>query len=636
MKKASAKSATPKPKKEGPRSSAHGVCWNLGDLYKDLKDKQIESHYQTALKRAREFEKKYKGKLAPKPKLSGKQLGQMVQEYEEILMLRDRPHIYAHLLFASDTQNPDYGRKLREMQNRSTEITKHLIFVDLEWCAVADADAKKLLADAAVKKYRHYLEASRRYKPHLLSEAEEKVIDEIENTGSRAFTRLFDELLGAMNFTVKVKGETRTMSEQEALSLLYNPDRDTRQAAAQALTEGFKAGLKPITFIFNTLVDHHTVVDRLRSYADPMASRNLSNDIEPKTVDALLKTCDANTGLVSRYYKLKAKLLGLKKLYDYDRYAPISADMPSCSWAESKELIIDAYREFSPELGRIVEEFYRKNWIDAELRPGKRGGAFCAGTTPDVHPYILTNYSDKLRDAVTMAHELGHGVHQYLSRKQGYLQSDTPLTLAETASVFGEMLTFHRLMGRQTNPAVKLALLCSKIEDAFATVFRQACMTRFEQKLHAARRKEGELTPETIGKFWMETNRAMFGDSVDLTDNYSFWWCYIPHFIHTPFYCYAYSFGELLVLSLYARYRKEGKSFVPKYLELLASGGSDNPVNLVKKMGLDIAKPSFWQDGMNIIEEMLTEAEHLAGVVAKGGVRSSASPKVKKVAGRRK
>ncbi|HNV72899.1 MAG TPA: M3 family metallopeptidase, partial [Candidatus Ozemobacteraceae bacterium] len=217
-----------------------------------------------------------------------------------------------------------------------------------------------------------------------------------------------------------------------------------------------------------------------------------------------------------------------------------------------------------------------------------------------------------------------------------YLQSDTPLTLAETASVFGEMLTFHRLMGRQTNPAVKLALLCSKIEDAFATVFRQACMTRFEQKLHAARRKEGELTPETIGKFWMETNRAMFGDSVDLTDNYSFWWCYIPHFIHTPFYCYAYSFGELLVLSLYARYRKEGKSFVPKYLELLASGGSDNPVNLVKKMGLDIAKPSFWQDGMNIIEEMLTEAEHLAGVVAKGGVRSSASPKVKKVAGRRK
>lgn len=597
-----------------PKSSAHGIKWNLKDLYGSITDSAIENDLKKALQSAEKFEKKYKGKMGAKPPMTAVQVVAMVKELEEILILRDKPHIYAHLLFAQDTQNPDYGKLLQKMQTRSTEIQKHLIFFDLEWCAVDDKIASKIIADKASAFYRHYLAALRRYRPHLLSEPEEKIIDDLRNTGARAFVRLFDEMLGAAKFHVKIKGKIKEMSEQEALSLLYDPNRDNRKSAAEGLTSGFDVVMKPLTFIFNNLVQDHSTMDRLRKHKNPIDGRNLANEIDAETVEALLKTCDQNTGLVSRYYTLKAKLLGLKKLYDYDRYAPISADLPSCTWQECRELVTESYNQFSSKLGQIVDEFFTKNWIDAELRPGKRGGAFSAGTTPDVHPYILVNFNDRLRDVGTVAHELGHGVHQYLSRPQGYINGDTPLTLAETASVFGEMITFHNMLARQRKPQVKLALICSKIEDAFATVFRQACMTRFEQKLHDAR-KQGELTPEAIGDLWYKANQAMFGDSVMLTEGYKKWWCYISHFTHTPFYCYAYAFGELLVLSLYAQYRKEGKAFVPKYLELLSAGGSDKPENLAMKVGIDITKPSFWKGGMHLISEMIDDAEKLAGEI---------------------
>jgi oligoendopeptidase F len=599
-------------------NSAAGVRWNLNDYYKSEKDPAIDKDLKEALSRAQAFERKYRGFFARKPAPTGAGLVKLLQEYEDILSTRDRPHIYAHLLFASDTQNPAYGRLLQQMQQRSTEISRHLIFFTLEWCAADDKLAAKLIADKACARYRHYLEAARRYKPHLLSEPEEKIIDELENTGSRAFMRLFDELQGAARFTVKGKGKEkpRQLTEQEALSLLYDPDREVRKAAAEGLSAGFQTMLKPLTFIFNNLVQNHSTMDRLRHYPDPMASRNLSNEIDRKTVEALLATCDEHNPLVARYYRLKGKLLGLKTLYDYDRYAPISGDLPRCAWKEARAMVSASYHAFSPVLGKIVDEFFQKNWIDAELRPGKRGGAFCCSGPTDLHPYILMNFTDKMRDVSTLAHELGHGVHGYLARKQGYLQADTPLTVAETASVFGEMLTFHRLLEAQKDPKVKLALLCNKIEDAFATVFRQACMTRFEQKVHAARRQEGELTAEAISKFWMDCNKAMFGDSVHLTDGYASWWCYIGHFIHTPFYCYAYSFGELLVLSLYALYRQEGKSFVPRYLDLLAAGGSESPEALTRKMGLDISKPSFWKKGIDLIAEMVQEAEGLAAKLA--------------------
>ncbi len=602
-----------------PKSSAQGVKWNLKDLYSSMKDPGIERDLKKAKKLAEAFEKKYKGIFSKKPAVKPSALSQMVTDYEEILLLRDRPHIFAHLLFAGDTQNPEYGRFLQDMQTRSTDIQKHLIFVTLEWCALDEKTAGNLLKDKSLANWHHFLASARRFKPHLLSEPEEKIIEEMENTGSRAFVRLFDEMLGAALFPVKVKGKVKEMSEQEALSLLYDSDRNVRKAAAEGLTEGFNRILKPLTFIFNNLVQDHSVSDRLRKYQDPISSRNLSNEIDGKTVEALLSCCDRNTSLVSRYYSLKAKLLGLSKLYDYDRYAPISGELPQLTWKECRELVTESYTRFSPEFGKIVREFYDKNWIDAELRPGKRGGAFSASATPDVHPYILVNYSDRLRDASTVAHELGHGIHQYLSRKQGYLNADTPLTLAETASVFGEMLTFQNLLARQKSPKTRLALLCSKIEESFATVFRQVCMTRFEQKLHAERRKKGELNIDQISELWLEANRKMFGKSVELTPGYGRWWCYIPHFIHTPFYCYAYSFGELLVLALYSLYKKEGKTFVPKYTQLLSSGGSKSPEELTKRVGIDIGKPSFWNGGLKIIEGMIEEAEGLAAELSKKG-----------------
>ncbi|NLI75894.1 MAG: M3 family oligoendopeptidase [Candidatus Riflebacteria bacterium] len=605
-------------------TSAAGIRWNLGDYYKSPKDPAIERDLKQALEQALAFEKKYRGIFTKKPPVSGKMLASLAKDYEAVCALRDRPHYYAHLLHAEDSQNPAYGSLLQQMQQRSTEISKHLIFVNLEWCAVDEKTAKKLLADPACARYRHYLEAARRYKPHQMTEPEEKIVDEMANTGSRAFSRLFDQMQGAGKFTVNLKGKDREMSKEVALNLLYDPDREVRKAAADGLTAGFEQMVKPLTFIFNTLVTEHATIDRLRSFPDPMASRNLGNEIDGRTVEALLETCDANYPLVARYYRLKAKLLGLKTLYDYDRYAPLAGGLPKCTWKEARALVSASYHSFSPLVGKIVDEFFQKDWIDAELRDGKRSGAFSCSGPVEVHPYILMNYTDSMRDVSTLAHELGHGVHQYLARKQGYLQCDTPLTVAETASVFGEMLTFHRLLDIQKDPKVKLALLCAKIEEAFATVFRQACMTRFEQQVHASLRKDGELPTEKINALWMEANKAMFGDSVKLTDGYAFWWSYIGHFIHSPFYCYAYSFGELLVLSLYSLYRSEGKAFVPKYVELLTAGGSESPETLVRRVGLDIAKKSFWKKGIDLIAEMVQEAEGLAAKLAAGPRKAKA------------
>jgi oligoendopeptidase F len=329
-------------------------------------------------------------------------------------------------------------------------------------------------------------------------------------------------------------------------------------------------------------------------------------------VEALMTAAERNFGTVQRYYALKAKLLGVEQLYDYDRYAPLFPDQPACDWPQARQLVQESYDAFSPDAGGIVRQFFEKRWIDAEMRPGKRGGAFSAGAVPSVHPYILMSFSDKLRDVMTLAHELGHGVHQYLSRPVGYLQCHTPLTTAEMASVFGEMLTFQRLLEVYPEPRTRLAMLCSKIEDGFATVSRQVVLTRFEQSLHKARREQGEQTAEQVNKLWLKANRAMLGKAVKTTAGYGWWWLYIGHFIHSPFYCYAYAFGELLVLALVQKYKQEGAAFVPRYLELLASGGSDAPHVLLGKLGVDVNDPAFWELGLQLLDGMVTEAESLA------------------------
>jgi oligoendopeptidase F len=396
------------------------------------------------------------------------------------------------------------------------------------------------------------------------------------------------------------------------LAKLYDADRSVRQRAAEGLTQGLQDNARLLTYIFNNLVLDHKVDCELRHFDGPMAPRNLSNEISPTVVDALITAAERHHATVQRYYRLKGRLLGLDQLYDYDRYAPLFDDLPECDWPRARQIVMESYTAFSPQAGDIIRQFFDRNWIDAELRQGKRGGAFSSGAVPSVHPYILMNYTDRLRDVMTLAHELGHGLHQYLSRPIGYLQCHTPLTTAEMASVFGEMLTFQRLQHVFPEARTRLAMLCSKIEDGFATVFRQVVLTRFEQKLHHARAEKGELPTDQINQLWMEANQPMHGNVIQLTDNYSWWWLYIGHFIHVPFYCYAYAFGELLVLALVQKYKQEGEAFVPRYLELLASGGSDAPHVLLGKLGVDVNDPGFWELGLKLLGDMVAEAERLA------------------------
>ena len=589
---------------------AAGVRWDLSDLYTGPDDPEIDRDLDAAMEDAQRFAEEYRGRIA---ELSPEALASAVDALEKIHERATAAAAFSQLIFAADTATPRHGALLQHVQERCTALRTTLLFFQLEWVKLEDAPATALLDAPPLSGRRHFLAALRRYRTHVLSEPEERILEEKTNTGGRAFSRFFDELVAAMRFRISgPDGTTRELGEEEVLALLYHTDRDQRRAAADSLTQGLRANARPLTFVFNTLVQDKAVDDRLRGYAQPIAARNLANEIEDESVDALLEACVGHYPLVVRYYRLKARLLGLERLEDYDRYAPIGVDTGAIGFNEARQIVLAAYGDFAPELERAATRFYEGRWIDAELRPGKRGGAFCASTVPDAHPYVMLNYTGNLRDVMTVAHEIGHGVHQYLARERGLFEQDTPLTMAETASVFGEMLVFRRLVRTERDPKMRLALLCGKLEDAFATVFRQVAMTRFEESLHEARRTEGELAIERINALWMDANRPMFGDSVNLRDDYGWWWLYIPHFVHSPFYCYAYAFGELLVLALLHRYDEEGDDFVPRYLDLLRAGGSDTPHALLARVGLDITDPGFWNGGLQLLEDLVTEAEALA------------------------
>jgi oligoendopeptidase F len=590
--------------------SAAGIVWDLRDLYENSDDPALSQDLAEALAKAQRFEQRYRGHLAKE--ISSPELYSALTELERIYEQMDKPLHYAGLLHAQDTQNPRHGALLQFAQEHNTQIRQHLLFFELEWMDLPDAKAQKYIQAPELERYRHYLERVRLFKPHKLSEPEEKLLDLKANTGARAFQRLFSEQVAGMTMKLGRGKRAQTVNLDRALALLHDPDRKARRGAAQAVTSALKSNERILTYIFNTLVFDHKVNDGLRRFPTPMASRHLANEIEPQTVDALMTACEQGQEIVRRYYALKKRLLKLRTLYDYDRYAPLFSDLPTCAWGEAKRVVLEAYTDFSPQTGAIVREFFDKTWIDAEVRLGKTGGAFSASTVPSVHPYILMNYTDRLRDAMTLAHELGHGVHQYLSRRVGYLQYDTPLTTAEMASTFGEILTFRRLLKETPDARTRLALICGKIEDSFATIFRQIVLTRFEQRLHEARRTQGELTAAQISPLWLEANRAMFGDSVKMTDDYGWWWLYIGHFIHVPFYCYAYAFGELLVLALYQKYLSEGEAFVPKYLEVLSAGGSESPPKLLAPLGVNINDPNFWQTGLEFLRGLVREAQELA------------------------
>jgi len=594
-------------------NSAAGITWDLRDLYQDVDDPKVGKDLAQALKRAQAFETIYRGKIKTLQPAQADLLLTAIRELESLFEQMDRPSVFAMLLHAAKSDDARHGALLSHTQQQRTEINKHLIFFDLEWVELAEETANAIAAQPSLAKYRHWLEQKRVWKPYFLSEPEEKLLEAKSLTGRSAFGRLFEESNSLLKCPYTHNGETKELSVQEILAKLYDSDRSVRKAAAEGLSAGLESQSHLLTFIFNTIVLDHQTDCQLRKYPNVMAPRNLANEIGDSVVEALMTATERHYPLVQRYYRLKGKLLGIDQLQDYDRYAPLSGDMPKCDWPTARSIVQESYDAFSPDAGNVIREFFEKRWIDAELRPGKRGGAFSSSAVPSVHPYILMNFTERIRDVMTLAHELGHGVHQYLSRGQGYLQCDTPLTTAEMASVFGEMLTFRRLQERYPEPKQRLAMLCSKIEDAFATVFRQVVLTRFEQSLHAERQAEGELSAGAINELWLDANQAMFGDVVTFSDGYASWWSYIGHFIRSPFYCYAYSFGELLVLALYQKYKQDGAAFVPKYLELLSSGGTDAPHVLLAKLGVDVNDPGFWELGLNLLGEMVAEAERLAG-----------------------
>ena len=493
------------------------------------------------------------------------------------------------------------------MQERATEIETKLLFFELEWAALDDARADELLAADGLDFCRHYLRAARRYRRHLLTEPEEKILAEKSITSQSAWGRLLGELVSALR--VELDGGEATLDV--VLSRLLDADRDTRRAAADAVSEALEPGLRTRAFIYNTLVHDKAVEDRLRSYPNWLASRNLSNEASDESVMALIEAVRRRYDIPQRWYVVKAKLLGIDRLCDYDRSATVLSEDITFSFGAAREMVIDTYDSFSPAAGRLAQRFFDEHWVDAPVRPHKRGGAFCAYTVPTVHPYVMLNFTARRRDVLTMAHELGHGLHAALAQPQGVFHQSTPLTLAETASVFGEALVFGRMLADADDDDSKLALLSERIDGAIATVFRQMAMNRFEHLVHTRRRGEGELSVDRICDMWVETQSELFGDSVEITDGYRMWWSYVPHFINSPGYVYAYAYGQLLALSAYGRYLEEGDAFVPRYLELLAAGGSRNPEQLGAMIGIDLADPGFWDSGLALVEQQLTEAEEL-------------------------
>ena len=591
-------------------SSAKGVAWDLGDLYAGTDDPALKLDLDQAKERARRFEEDYRGRIATATGPDAPTLLAALSVLESIQEQMARPAIFAGLQHA--VKMDDLARRaLRVMtQQRVVEVNQHLGFFDLEWIQVPDAAAAALCADSRLAHYKHLLDQKRALKPHRLSEPEEKLLEQKNATGRSAFVRLFDEIVSTIEFPFRYGGETKHLPQSKILAYLSDRGRTARQAAAAGLTEGLKGNARLLTYLFNTLRQDHRTDCSMHKFSDPAAPRHLANELSPTVVDTLITACERHYPLAHRYYRLKARLLK-HEIFDYDRYAPLSADTTAVDWTTARRVVQESYTTFSSTAGEIVRQFFERRWIDAAPTPGKHGGAFSASTIPSVHPYILMNYTDKVRDVMTLAHELGHGIHQYLSRGVGYLQCDTPLTTAESASVFGELLTFRRFLELCPDTATRLSLLCGMIEDAFATVFRQVVLTRFEQGLYRAGEVEGDLRTEQINSIWLDANRLMHGDAVHLTDDYGWWWMYIGHFIRSPFYCYAYAFGRLLALSLFQRYQEEGEAFVPRYLEMLSKGGSEAPEVLVGRLGMDVTDPGFWELGLRLLGDMVTEAEQL-------------------------
>ena len=591
-------------------TGAEDVAWDLSDLFAATDDPRIDEVVAEADADAAAFRERYHGKVA---ELDAAALAEAVSEHERIEASVVRALTYAHLFFATNMADPVRGALVARLGERAAALETQLLFFGLEWAAAPDDVAERVLADPALDHWRHHLRSLRKFRPYLLSEPEERVVTEKTVSGVSAWSRLYEEQLGALR--VALDGED--VSLETAMSRLYDPERATRRTAAEAITEALGPGLRTRTFVFNTILLDKSIDDRMRGYPTWITARNLANETTDEAVDALVEAATSRYDVARRYYRLKARLLGLERLDHFDRFAPVSSDTQRTSWDEARRVVVGAYAEFSDEAGTIVSRFFDDNWIDGPVRPDKRTGAFCATTVPGVHPYVLMNYTGDRRSILTLAHELGHGLHGVLAQPLGLFNSSTPLTTAETASVFGEALTFELLLANEDDPRRRLDLLTGRIEDAIATTFRQIAMNRFEHAVHTERREQGEVSSERIGELWLEAQTTLFGDSVSV-EGYTPWWSYIPHFTGTPGYVYAYAYGYLFSLAIYRRYVTEGDSMVGPYLDLLRAGGSRPPEELARIVGLDLTDPEIWASGIDALSEELDEAERLAAEIGLG------------------
>jgi oligoendopeptidase F len=588
-------------------TGAEAVEWDLSDLYGSPDDPELEAEVAGAEREAETFRDRYRGQVAA---LGAAELAEAVAERERIESAIDRALTFAHLRFATNMADPARGALVAKLQERAAAVETELLFFGLEWTAVPDEQAEALLADAALDHWRHWLSALRRYRPHLLSEPEERIMTEKSVSGAAAWSRLYSEQLSSLR--VSLDGDKVPL--EAAMSRLYSSEREVRREAAEAVAEALQPGLRTRTSVFNAILLDRSIDDRLRAYPSWISARNLANETTDEAVQALIEAVMSRYEVARRYYRLKARLLGLDRIEHYDRFAPVADASSKTTWDEARRIVVGAYGDFHAEVGEIVDGFFERSWIDAPVRPDKSNGAFCATTVPGVHPYILVNFTGERRAILTLAHELGHGLHGVLAQPLGLFNASTPLTTSETASVFGESLTFKNLLAAEGNPRRRLDLLTGRIEDAIATTFRQIAMNRFEETVHTERRSVGELAPDRLAELWLKSQRDLLGDAVGI-DGYENWWSYIPHFAGSPGYVYAYAYGFLFSLAIFQRYEQEGEAMVEPYLELLRLGGSRPPAELARVVGLDLTDPAIWAAGIDALSEQLDEAERLAAEI---------------------
>jgi oligoendopeptidase F len=584
--------------------------WNLSDLYSGLDSPEIKRDLEQADSDCAAFEQDFKGRLAVMAagEDAGRALAEAVKRYEAIDDRLGRLVSYASLVYAGNTTDPVRAKFYGDVQERITAASLHLLFFTLELNRINDAQLEAAMRDLALGHYRPWIEDVRKEKPYQLEDRVEELFHEKSVTGYSAWNRLFDETIAGLRF--KVAG--RSLAIEPTLNLLQDADGKKRKAAAEALAKTFKENLRPFALITNTLAKDKEISDRWRGFKDIADARHLSNRVEREVVEALVAAVrSAYPKLSHRYYALKAKWFGKKSLPHWDRNAPLpKVAQRTIPWSDARATILTAYGAFSPKMAEVAAEFFTRNWIDAPVRPGKQPGAFAHPTVPSAHPYVLLNYMGKPRDVMTLAHELGHGVHQVLAAPNGPLMAPTPLTLAETASVFGEMLTFKKLLTQATDKKQRKAMLAAKVEDMINTVVRQIAFYSFERKVHSERRN-GELTADKICDLWMSIQSESLGPAIDLKPGYETFWAYIPHFVHSPFYVYAYAFGDCLVNSLYAVYEQSASGFAERYLAMLSAGGTKHHSELLAPFGLDARDPKFWDGGLRVIANLITELEAL-------------------------